>query len=193
MIRQIIFDMQPLSSVREEEDRENLSDSSRSNVSSRSSTSNSSRASEDYGEEDVLDAEFRQTLMASREGSVSESSSSHGSSAGETKEDEMVNAIVAAWLPKLRGGRALVRQEALAANRELGIDITTVSMTAAEAALARTNMEMGTAVTMEDVEAMGPIDLDHQEPDELAPGDFEEDELEEMMMGFIHRVKKENE
>lgn len=205
MTQQTIFDMQPPSSVRHEEDWESLPDSSISNNSSvsgiatedmydainraflprlraaremsisDSSSSNSSWVTEDSKEDiygNIL-ARYRRQLRAARERSMSESSISDNSSAAEMNEDEIVDAIVAASLPKLRAGRALVRQEALAANRELGIDTSTISMTVAEAALAMTNEQMGTAVTMEELEAMSPIDLSFPEPDanELASGE----------------------
>lgn len=226
-IQQTIFDMQPPTSVRDEEDWESLPDSSISDSSSASgiagedmydainrawparfraaretsisdsSTSNGSWATEE-SERDIWDtivANYHTQLRAARERSMSESSASNNSSATEMNEGEIADAMVAALLPKLRGGRAIVRQEALAINRELGINPTTVSMTVAEAALATTNEQMGTAVTMEEVEAMRPIDLSFPEPEEeeLAPGELEEDEQEEIIAAFIRKVKEENE
>ena len=153
----------------------------------------------DDGDDDVFEAivaAWVRRLRAAkvRKRNMSGSSTSSVSPAAEANEDEIVAATVAAFLPKLRAGRAIVRQEALVVNRELGIDVTTVSITPAQAALATTNMQMGTAVTMEEVEAMWPIDLKSVEPEEeLGREDLEEDESEEIVLAFIRKVKDENE
>ena len=187
-IQQTVFDMQPPTSVRDEEDWESLPDSSamkpwyaainrawlaRFGAASETSISDSSTYNGSYVTEEES------------ERSIFESSTLKSPSAAEMNEDEIVDAMVAAFLPKLRGGRAIVRQKALAVNRELGINPTRVSMTVAEAALATTNLQMGTAVTMEEVEAMRPIDLSFPEE--------EEDEQEEVIAAFIRKVKEQNE